>query len=929
MIRRRGRMRTALVYAIWSSNKWGLDLGPFSGGRPFRPPRTWFSPTTLCGVLVFDSVSRSSSPSASSSRRPPVTHNTTLSHTHTHTFVNHHLSHTIFHTPSLSTIFHTPSFTHHLCQLSLSTTIFHLSHTTQLCHTPSFTHNCVNLCQPSSTHHLCQPSLSTTIFHLSRTTELCHTPSFTHNLYTQLCQPPSFTHPLSHTIFHTPSLSTIFHTPSSTHHLSHIIFVNHLCRTLFHVAGVAGFSRRWRRGTLRGKRGTWSHPPSFHVAGVALGHIHLRFAWQAWHLWHWVARLGRFQSPVTPRHFAWQAWHVVTSTFVSCGRRGTWSHPPSFCVAGMALRALGWLWWHAWAGFSRRWLRGTSRGRRSTWSHPPSFCVADVALMALGWLWWRAWAGFSRWWRRGILRGRRGTWSHPPPFHVAGLALGHIHLRFPWRGTYGTGLALQITTLSHTIIVTRHFWHTIFHTPLCHTPSLTLNFVTRHLLHTALSHHLSHNTCHTPSLTQLCHTPSLTHDFVTHNLSHTIFDIPSFTHHRCPTPFLTHDCVTHHFSHTICDTPSFTHHLCHTPSFIHHLSHTIFDPQLCHTPSLTHHLSHTTFSPTIFDTPSFTHHFVIHHLSHTTLSHTPSFTHHLVTHHLWHTIFHTPLCLTPSFTHHLSPHHLSHTILSYTNFVTHSLSHTTFTHTPSFTRNFVTHSHTIFLCHTPSFTYNLVTHTHTKLCFTSRSSTTSFVFPSFPVPATTFGAHYWKKLPCGVIRSFHFLPKESWLSLELCSSLSEKKCESREQSHIGWCYLSLIARIHWVFLDTSFAWPLSSLKCLPSFAGQNRVSKISRPEKNQVARPILQHRAHHPRLLTRHYLLSFTCCSACCTLHIVHHFCNTRTMWYLIPSSSWQLSLTATSEPLECRITQQLVTPSCVSPVLSQACQRMPYTDLH
>ena len=27
---------------------------------------------------------------------------------------------------------------------------------------------------------------------------------------------------------------------------------------------------------------------------VALGHIHLRFTWQAWHLWYWVARLGRF-----------------------------------------------------------------------------------------------------------------------------------------------------------------------------------------------------------------------------------------------------------------------------------------------------------------------------------------------------------------------------------------------------------------------------------------------------------------------------------------------------------------------------------------------------------------------------------------------------------------------------------------------------------
>ena len=47
----------------------------------------------------------------------------------------------------------------------------------------------------------------------------------------------------------------------------------------------------------RGRRGTISHPPSFHVAGVAQSHIHLRFTWQA--------------------------WHNLTSTFVSRGRRGT------------------------------------------------------------------------------------------------------------------------------------------------------------------------------------------------------------------------------------------------------------------------------------------------------------------------------------------------------------------------------------------------------------------------------------------------------------------------------------------------------------------------------------------------------------------------------------------------------------------------------
>ena len=54
----------------------------------------------------------------------------------------------------------------------------------------------------------------------------------------------------------------------------------------------ARFSCAWRRGTLRGRRGTWWHPPSFHVAGVAQSHIHLGFAWQAWRSWYSVAPLG-------------------------------------------------------------------------------------------------------------------------------------------------------------------------------------------------------------------------------------------------------------------------------------------------------------------------------------------------------------------------------------------------------------------------------------------------------------------------------------------------------------------------------------------------------------------------------------------------------------------------------------------------------------
>ena len=54
---------------------------------------------------------------------------------------------------------------------------------------------------------------------------------------------------------------------------------------------------------FRRRRGTWSHPPSLCVAGVALGDIHLRFVWQAWHL--------------------------VTSTFVLRGKRGTYGTGPA------------------------------------------------------------------------------------------------------------------------------------------------------------------------------------------------------------------------------------------------------------------------------------------------------------------------------------------------------------------------------------------------------------------------------------------------------------------------------------------------------------------------------------------------------------------------------------------------------------------------
>ena len=202
----------------------------------------------------------------------------------------------------------------------------------------------------------------------------------------------------------------------------------------------AGIWRLGRRATLRGRRGTTSHPPSFHVAGVAQTDICRRFAWQAWDRWYWVAPLGRDLAPGAPRHFAWQAWHNLTSTLVSRGRRGTNWHLPSFCVAGVGQMVLG----------------GALGPGFGAWGAAP-LCVAGVAQphIHLGFTWqawhkltsaivlrgrrgtdgtgWRPWAGIWRLGRRATLRGRRGTTSHPPSFHVAGVAQTDICRRFAWQ----------------------------------------------------------------------------------------------------------------------------------------------------------------------------------------------------------------------------------------------------------------------------------------------------------------------------------------------------------------------------------------------------------------------------------------------------------------------------------------------------------------
>ena len=631
--------------------------------------------------------------------------------------------------------------------------------------------------------------------------------------------------------------------------------------------GAAG--RRWRRGTLHGRRGTWWHPPSFRVEGVALSDIDARFAWQAWPLFC-VAGVALGDMDVA---FAWQG----------------------------ALMALRWLWWHAWAplvagdaaalcvaGMRWRWRRGTLPGRRGTWRQPPSFHVAGVALgdIYLRFAWQARHCQTSALSLRGrrstfgsggalgrrwspVTRGRHGTWRHPsslawqvwhlwhwagsggalgrcwspvaPRLCVAGVALGNSCLRFAWqvwhsstfslRGRRGTwrsicvaGVALMgwvwwrawgpLVRESHTTLSHTHNFvtHNLSHTSLSHATSLPHTSLWRTTLsHTTLSHtFFSHNfvtdnfdthtqLCHTHVFhTQLCHTQSLTHTSLSRAISLTrIFVTHSFFTHNFDTHthahthnFVTHKSFTHKFITDNFVTPthnSFTH--THTT-----LSQTMFNSQVCHTQSFTHNfvtrtqsfthttlsqstlsytaLSDTTLSQTIFHTHTqlfhtqpFTHDFV---------THTQSFTHDFVTH--THTIFHTQLCHTHMFfTQLCHTHNLSHTALSHTQSFTHNLAHA-----PSFTHSFVTHtifhtqlvtrtifhtqlchthnlshttlslSHTIFhtqLCHTqpfthnlshaPSFTHSFVTHTifhtqlvtrtifHTQLCHTHNLSHTT------------------------------------------------------------------------------------------------------------------------------------------------------------------------------------------------------------
>ena len=281
---------------------------------------------------------------------------------------------------------------------------------------------------------------------------------------------------------------------------------------------TSAFVLRGRRGTHGTGWRAWTglvadDAAALCVAGVARSHIHLRFTWQAWHNltsafvlrgrrgthgtgWRAWAGLvaddaaalcvaGVAQSHIHLR-FAWQAWHNLTSAFVLRGRRGTlgtgwraWAglvadDAAALCVAGVAQSHIHFRFtWQAWhnltTAFVLRGRRGTHGTGWRAWAglvadDAVALCLAGVARSHIHLRFtWQAWHNLTS---AFVLRGRRGThgtgwraWAglvadDAAALCVAGVAQSHIHLRFAWqawhnltsafvlrgrRGTHGTG----------------------------------------------------------------------------------------------------------------------------------------------------------------------------------------------------------------------------------------------------------------------------------------------------------------------------------------------------------------------------------------------------------------------------------------------------------------------------------------------------------
>ena len=150
--------------------------------------------------------------------------------------------------------------------------------------------------------------------------------------------------------------------------------------------------------TLRGSRGTWWHRLSAWQAWHLVTSTIYHFAWKACHLRHWAGSGGAPGFQMTPWDrrwlFGWQAWHLATSTVTLRGKGGAWWHRCSLCDAGVALTALGRLWWRT---------RFPNDAMDAA-----ALCVAGVALPTLTFILVACVALGDI----DFQRGRRGTWWH-------------------------------------------------------------------------------------------------------------------------------------------------------------------------------------------------------------------------------------------------------------------------------------------------------------------------------------------------------------------------------------------------------------------------------------------------------------------------------------------------------------------------------------
>ena len=180
----------------------------------------------------------------------------------------------------------------------------------------------------------------------------------------------------------------------------------------------------------------WSHvtPRNFCVAGVALGDIHL--------------------------HFAWQAWHLVTFTFILRGRRGTSWHfgTRNSCAHRLCHTTLSHSIFHI-PSFAHSFVTHHL-------CHTPSLPIFVTNYL-----------------------------SHTifVTHHVSHTTLSHTifpHTIFVTHHLSHTTLShtLSHTTLSHHNFVTHHLSHTSFThtfvTQLSHTPSLSHTIIHKPLCHT-------------------------------------------------------------------------------------------------------------------------------------------------------------------------------------------------------------------------------------------------------------------------------------------------------------------------------------------------------------------------------------------------------------------------------------------------------------